>query len=86
MTTYQLVTLIVSICGVFLTATIATVRALVTSVKAIQKLTDAVESLTQKFDTFEVNNHDDHKRIWEHNDEQDDKLDDHEKRLIKLER
>lgn len=52
----------------------------------IQKLIDAVNVLTDKFDKFELNNHDAHKRMWVKNDEQDDILMDHEARISVLEK
>lgn len=53
--------------------------------KAMTELTMNIKSLTEKFATFENNNHESHKRIWEHNDEQDNLLKDHEKRLTIME-
>lgn len=52
----------------------------------IQRLICAVENLTAKFDAFEVNNHDDHKRIWQKNDAQDKEIAEHEMRIALLEK
>lgn len=61
------------------------VKPLVQNVKAMTELTESVKALTEKFGNFEVNNHDDHKRIWTHNEEQDDLLNKHETRITVLE-
>lgn len=53
--------------------------------KAMTELTMNIKNLTDKFATFENNNHESHKRIWEHNEEQDDLLREHEKRLTIME-
>lgn len=53
--------------------------------KAMTELTMNIKNLTDKFATFETNNHESHKRIWEHNEEQDDLLKNHEKRLTIME-
>lgn len=52
----------------------------------IQRLICAVENLTDKFETFEINNHDDHKRIWQKNDAQDREIAEHETRIALLEK
>ena len=35
--------------------------------------------------TLTANNTESHRRIWAHNDEQDEKLENHEKRITKIE-
>lgn len=44
-----------------------------------------IQNLIKQFNSFEINNHDDHKRIWTKNDEQDAELHDHETRISLLE-
>lgn len=61
------------------------VKPLLKNVKVMTELNASIKSLTEKFTNFEVNNHDDHKRIWEHNDEQDETINDHETRIVLLE-
>lgn len=60
-------------------------RPLVKAVKAITELTISVKILTQKFETFELTNHDAHKRMWEKNEAQDKTLADHDRRIERLE-
>lgn len=61
------------------------VRPLINNAKVMTELNESIKALTDKFNSFEVNNHDDHKRIWNKNDEQDDVLNDHETRISLLE-
>ena len=61
------------------------VKPLINNAKVMTELNESIKALTSKFNTFEVNNHDDHKRIWSHNDEQDDLLNKHETRISLLE-
>jgi len=58
---------------------------LIKNVKAMTELNISIKNLTEKFNKFEVNNHDDHKRIWCHNDEQDERIQDHETRIRLIE-
>lgn len=52
---------------------------------AITKLIVKLDSLGEDFSSFEIHNHESHRRIWEKNDEQDEKLADHETRLKVIE-
>lgn len=61
------------------------VRPLLKAVKAITELTACVKELTKKFEAFELNNHDAHKRLWEKNEAQDEQITDHDRRLSLLE-
>lgn len=54
-------------------------------IASITKLTSTVDNLQKDFDTVTSKNTDSHRRLWEKNDEQDEVLQDHEGRLIKLE-
>lgn len=58
---------------------------LIKNVKVMTELNASIVNLTEKFKSFEVNNHDDHKRIWEHNDKQDETLQEHGERILLLE-
>lgn len=53
--------------------------------KAITELTITCKNLQNQFLSFEAHNKDSHKRLWDHAEEQDGVLDDHEKRIFKLE-
>lgn len=52
---------------------------------SITRLIDRLENLDKGLEELDAKNHKSHERIWQHNDEQDGKLEDHEKRIIKLE-
>ena len=71
--------------GSILSVAVILVTPLLKTVKALTELKDAVQSLTEQFAKFEVNNHDDHKRIWVKSEEQDATLYNHETRLTLLE-
>lgn len=47
---------------------------------------ERLESFKKQLSELEVKNHDSHKRLWSHNEEQDIKIQDHETRLKFLER
>lgn len=53
---------------------------------SITKLTVTMERLVQDMREQKSSSHDAHKRLWEHNDEQDAKLLNHETRINNLER
>ena len=44
-----------------------------------------MQNLNQAMNTLTANNTESHRRIWVHNDEQDEKLENHEKRITKIE-
>lgn len=52
----------------------------------ITRLIVKLDGLGNDMAKFEVHNHESHRRIWEHNDEQDEKLADHETRLQVIEK
>lgn len=65
---------------------------IVAIVKPIARLTEAIVKLTVTFsnmnDRVERNEkkaHESHKALWDHNEEQDEKISDHEKRIFHLE-
>lgn len=60
--------------------------------KAMTKLTVTMESLTGRMlnhekdmDVLEEKNHASHRRLWNHSEEQDKRLNEHENRIVKLE-
>lgn len=61
------------------------VAPLIKNVKVMTELNASIKNLTAQFNKFEVNNHDDHKRIWQHNDKQDESIQEHETRIRILE-
>lgn len=64
---------------------VAVVKPILQVVKSITELNDSIKMLNENFNDFEVTNTNSHKRIWEHNDEQDLRLNDHEIRIQLIE-
>ena len=56
------------------------------SVKATTELTCTMKNLSDKLMALETNNTDSHRRLWDKEDEQDDKLTDHETRIAIIEK
>lgn len=53
--------------------------------KIMTELNFSVEGLKDAVNQMSIKNTESHRRIWEHNEEQDKVIDDHERRLIKIE-
>lgn len=53
--------------------------------KTMTELNVNMQNLNQAMQTLTANNTESHRRIWAHNDEQDEKLENHEKRITKIE-
>ena len=53
--------------------------------KTMTELNVNMQNLNQAMNTLTANNTEYHRRIWAHNDEQDERLDNHEKRITKIE-
>ena len=81
----EMIGAIVIALGSILSLGVVVVKPILKVVEVMTELTASVKALTEKFSRFEVNNHDDHKRIWCHCEEQDEKLNDHEKRIFIME-
>lgn len=81
----EMIGLIIIALGSILSVGVIVVKPILQVVKIMTELNESIKNLTEKFNKFEVNNHDDHKRIWCHNDEQDEKIQDHEKRIWMIE-
>ena len=78
---WTVVTVIIALVGLF-----AVVIPPITKLtKSMTELTVGIKELTNDLERFEAGNKDAHKRIWEHESKQDDKLGDHEKRIVVLE-
>lgn len=77
----ELIGMIIVALGSILGVGVTVVKPILQVVKTMTELNESIKNLAGKLTTFEVNNHDAHKRIWEHNDEVDEKLQDHEKRI-----
>ena len=85
MSTNEMIGLIVVALGSILGTGVMVVKPILQVVKIMTALNESIKALTEKFNKFEVNNHDDHKRIWLHNDKQDEVIQEHDKRILLLE-
>lgn len=85
MNTNEMIGLIFVALGTILGVGVTVVKPIIQVTKIMTELNESIKVLTDKFDKFEINNHDDHKRIWKHNDKQDDVIQDHETRIALLE-
>lgn len=85
MSTNEMIGLIVVALGTIVGTGAAIATPLIKNVKAMTELTSSIKNLTEKFNKFEVNNHDDHRRIWQHNDKQDEILQKHGEQILLLE-
>lgn len=81
MSEWQVITMFITLGG----GVALIVRPICNLTKAITELTSTCKNLDQQFSNFEGHNRESHKRIWEHNDKQDKTLNDHEKRILKIE-
>lgn len=78
---WQIVTVIIVLLGLIVTVT----TPLLKLSNTITKLNQTCENLEVQFKEFEISNKDGHKRIWAHNDKQDERLNNHENRIYILE-
>lgn len=80
--TWEIVLGIISL----VTVCIAIIKPIVELTKAITNLDASCSELSRRFTVFDEDNAKSHKRLWEHNEEQDKQLQDHELRIHDLER
>lgn len=78
---WTVVTVIIALVG-FVAAVI---KPIVNLNSTIVKLTTVVDNLKEDMDGFGTKNTESHRRIWEKNNQQDETLDDHEKRITTIE-
>ncbi len=81
MTQWSVVGVIIALVGLFLTVG----KPLAKLITAIERLTNTCNQLSEEFDKFVIKNKESHKRIWEHNKNQDNIIYDLEKRIHDLE-
>lgn len=86
MNSYEFIGMMIAGMGTILGVAGVLVKPILSVTKTMQELKDAIMHLTEQFSRFEVSNHDDHKRIWEKNEEQDAQLNEHDKRIALLEK
>lgn len=79
--TWEIVVGIITLFG-FL---VSVVTPLTKLTKIMTELTISVESLKEAIKQMGDKNTESHRRIWEHNTEQDELLENHEKRITKIE-
>ena len=75
------ITVIISLVGLGA----AVIKPIVSLTQSITKLTVVVERLERELDEKSEHSRESHKRLWDHNEEQDNRLDDHERRIHDME-
>lgn len=63
----------------------AVIKPIVSLTQSITKLTVVVERLERELDEQSEHSRESHRRLWDHNEEQDNRLDDHERRIHDME-
>ena len=81
MNEWGVVGVLIALVGLFVTL----IKPIVNLTKTITELTAVVQQLRTDMDGQRSDAHESHKRLWEHNDKQDVRIDDHEKRIVELE-
>ena len=81
MTEWSVVLVIVTLVGLGA----AIIKPIISLTKSITTLTCAVEDLQKDMSGFSAKNSESHDRIWKHEEKQDGQLDDHERRIIRIE-
>ena len=71
--------------GTILGVGVTVVKPILEVVKTMTELNESMKNLADKFNMFDVANAEAHKRLWRHNEEQDEKIQDHETRIILIE-
>lgn len=75
------ITVIISLVGLGA----AVIKPIVSLTQSITKLTVVVERLERELDEQSEHSRESHRRLWDHNEEQDNRLDDHERRIHDME-
>lgn len=81
----EMIGLIVVSLGTILGVGVIVVKPMLQVVKSMTELNESIKTLASKLSQLEISNLEAHKRIWNHNDEQDEKLQDHELRIKLME-
>lgn len=79
--TWEIIVGIITLVGFI----ISIVTPLIRLTSAMIKLNANMENLGSSLESLTTRNTESHRRIWEHNEEQDQKLEDHEHRITKIE-
>lgn len=78
---WEVVGVIVVLVGLFFTVSSPIMKL----ISSITKLTATVETLQENVDSVTKRNTESHRRLWEHNKEQDAEIQEHGRRIEKLE-
>ena len=81
----ELIGMMIVALGTILGVGVTIVKPILEVVKTMTELNESIKNLTGKVNLFEAANDKAHKRIWDHNDEQDERLQDHEIRIKLIE-
>ena len=81
MNEWQVIAMLITL----ITGAAVIIRPICNLTKARTELTLTCKNLDIQCANFETNNKDGHKRIWDHNEKQDEMLNDHEERISKME-
>ena len=82
MTEWGVVGVIIALSGLFITVG----KPIAKLIAVMERLTNVCNELNSKFEKFQIDNKESHKRIWDHNNKQDNMINDHEKRINYLEK
>lgn len=85
MSTNEIMGIAIAVGVPLLSSVIALIKPIIHLNNSITHLNDTVKNLAEKFETFENNNHSAHQRLWQKNEEQDNTLIEHDRRLTLLE-
>lgn len=77
---------VVGVLVVLLGLGVTIVKPIVSLTKSITELTVTMQGFKQDLDNLTVNNTESHRRLWTHNEEQDETINDHETRIQIIER
>lgn len=85
MNTNEMIGLIIVSLGSIVGLAFTVAKPILDVTKTMTTLNESIKNLTDKFAVFEISNLEAHKRIWSHNEEQDEQLQDHEFRIKLME-
>ena len=81
----ELIGMVIVALGTILGVGVTVVKPILEVVKTMTELNESIKNLADKFNMFDIANTEAHKRLWRHNEEQDEKIQDHETRILLIE-
>ncbi len=81
----ELIGMMIVALGTILGVGVTVVKPILSVVRTMTELNESIKNLADKFNMFDIANSEAHKRLWRHNEEQDEKIQDHETRIILME-